>query len=41
VVFIDYLGRKIEGDEIDEENYEPYQEPTLEEKRRRFMESYG
>ena len=39
--FIDYFGRKIEGDEIDEENYEPYQEPTLEEKRRRFMESYG
>tara|TARA_R110002012_G_scaffold130624_1_gene283151 strand:+ start:33 stop:1181 length:1149 start_codon:yes stop_codon:yes gene_type:complete len=39
--FIDYLGRKIQGDEIDEENYEPYQEPTLEEKRRRFMEAYG
>ena len=38
---IDYFGRKIQGDEIDEENYEPYQEPTLEEKRRRFMESYG
>ena len=39
--FYDYLGRKIQGDEIDEENYEPYQEPTLEEKRRRFMETYG
>ena len=39
--FIDYLGRKIQGDEIDEENYDPYQEPTLEEKRRRFMENYG
>jgi hypothetical protein len=37
----DYFGRKIQGDEIDEENYEPYQEPTLEEKRRRFMENYG
>ena len=37
----DYFGRKIQGDEIDEENYEPYQEPTLEEKRRRFMEAYG
>ena len=37
----DYFGRKIEGDEIDEENYEPYQEPTLEEKRRMFMEAYG
>jgi len=39
--FIDYFGRKIQGDEIDEENYEPYQEPTLEEKRRRFMQNYG
>jgi len=39
--FIDYFGRKIQGDEIDEENYEPYQEPTLEEKRRKFMENYG
>ena len=39
--FIDYLGRKTQGDEIDEENYDPYQEPTLEEKRRRFMENYG
>ena len=37
----DYFGRKIQGDEIDEENYEPYQEPTLEEKRKRFMQAYG